>query len=533
MGGGRRRRPRRGGARAGRSAAHVPRLGRPGGAARRRVRVARRRCRREGRPAPLQLPRVPRGLRGRVQAARRSRQRQLPVPGDRARVPARQCRRRGRRHARARSHRCWPRRCRRSNGSRPSSSSATGATRPRCPARTTTTTCSRGMRPHPGRPVGRRPALLVHGRHDRAPQGRHVEPGDAARLRGHARATSARDSSRPARWRRPGPAAAALQARGTAQVQLPDHSPRPRHGDDQRVPGLLAGWSCGADGVAPLRRARAVARRRAGACHQHHHRRRPDRSAHGRGARRSRGAWPSVRRVVGAADPVVGRGVERAGEGGAARHVATWCCTTRSARARASGSRSPRRSRATTSRRRGSTSDPTPRWSATTAVSSRRDHPSPDCSRPPATSPPATTRTRSARRACSARSTAGAYAVPGDWARVDADGIGHVPRARIGLHHDRRREGLARGGRGDAEGARRRGGRARRRATRRRVGRGRGRGRRAGRGRGRRRRRHCATGRASGSPAYKVPRRVVVVDEVPRSPAGKADYRAARALAEA
>jgi fatty-acyl-CoA synthase len=33
--------------------------------------------------------------------------------------------------------------------------------------------------------------------------------------------------------------------------------------------------------------------------------------------------------------------------------------------------------------------------------------------------------------------------------------------------------------------------------------------------------------------AYKVPRRVVVVDEVPRSPAGKADYRAARTLAEA
>ena len=33
--------------------------------------------------------------------------------------------------------------------------------------------------------------------------------------------------------------------------------------------------------------------------------------------------------------------------------------------------------------------------------------------------------------------------------------------------------------------------------------------------------------------AYKVPRRVVVVDEVPRSPAGKADYRAARDLADA
>ena len=31
--------------------------------------------------------------------------------------------------------------------------------------------------------------------------------------------------------------------------------------------------------------------------------------------------------------------------------------------------------------------------------------------------------------------------------------------------------------------------------------------------------------------AYKVPRRIVVVDEVPRGPAGKADYASARAFA--
>ena len=110
---------------------------------------------------------------------------------------------------------------------------------------------------------------------------------------------------------------------------------------------------------------------------------------------------------------------------------------------------------------------------------------------------------------------------------------GRPARSRFDLHQHRRREGVPRGGRGRAprppRGGRRAGGRRARRA----LGE-----------RGHRRRAAVAPGRRPRSSeladalpgllaGYKVPKHVVIVDHVVRSPSGKADYRWATATATA
>ena len=123
------------------------------------------------------------------------------------------------------------------------------------------------------------------------------------------------------------------------------------------------------------------------------------------------------------------------------------------------------------------------------------------------------------------------WVITGDMATVEADGIDHAARPRLGVHQHRRREGVPRGGRGRAQGAPRGVRRARRRRARRALGR-------AGRARScspspapsRRSRRSSSTA-AGSSPATRCPAALVLVDQVVRSPVGKADYRWAKQTA--
>ena len=123
------------------------------------------------------------------------------------------------------------------------------------------------------------------------------------------------------------------------------------------------------------------------------------------------------------------------------------------------------------------------------------------------------------------------YAVPGDRARLRADGMRRAARPRLGDDQLRRREDLRRGGRGGDQGPPRRLRLRGRRPAERALGQ-----------RGRRRR-AAARRRATADEAallaeaerhiarYKLPKAFVFVDEVVRSPSGKADYRWARHLA--
>ena len=116
------------------------------------------------------------------------------------------------------------------------------------------------------------------------------------------------------------------------------------------------------------------------------------------------------------------RDVDGRGEAGAhgARRAAS--ASTRSARARASGSRARSASRARRRRPRSSRSASTPRCSPRTAA---RSSPAPTrsaCSRSAARSRSATTRTRRRRRATFPTFGGQRYSIPGDWARVAADG---------------------------------------------------------------------------------------------------------------
>ena len=107
----------------------------------------------------------------------------------------------------------------------------------------------------------------------------------------------------------------------------------------------------------------------------------------------------------------------------------------------------------------------------------------------------------------------------------------HVARSRFGVDQLGRREDLSRRGRGRAEVAPRRVRRAGRRRGRRTLGRARVRVAATATGahaRSRELREHCRT-RIAG---YKIPRQLLLVDEVPRLPNGKPDYRSAKEQAK-
>ena len=125
----------------------------------------------------------------------------------------------------------------------------------------------------------------------------------------------------------------------------------------------------------------------------------------------------------------------------------------------------------------------------------------------------------------SSRSTAARYCFTGDMATVEDDGTIQLLGPRLAVHQHRRGEGLPRRGGGGAGrpsgGGRRAGGRRARRA----VGQ-----RRHRRGRSRppgaaRRWTTCGTTCRPILAGYKLPKHLVIVDAVVRSPAGKADYR--------
>ena len=133
----------------------------------------------QGRPLPLQRPRVPRvAVRG-VQGRPGPGQHQLPLHRRRARLPVGQ-RRRGRRRVPRHVRRA---RRRRSATGCPGQALALGRRRHRARARLGHALRGRGRRRHrpsavaPLGPRRRRPAPALHRRHHRHAQGRHVAPG--------------------------------------------------------------------------------------------------------------------------------------------------------------------------------------------------------------------------------------------------------------------------------------------------------------------------------------------------------------------
>ena len=171
---GRRCRARAARARAGRPLRHLGRARRARGAPRERVPRARPRTRLEGRALPLQLQRVRRGLARDVQAPRCPRQRELPLPRRRARVPHRQlrCRDRGvprcARRADGRGARPLPERAGRRAGRRRITRARRGAALRGSPRRLD----ADGAHPT----LRRRPVLPLHRRHDGHAEGRDVAP---------------------------------------------------------------------------------------------------------------------------------------------------------------------------------------------------------------------------------------------------------------------------------------------------------------------------------------------------------------------
>ena len=162
----------------GRPRRHVGRARPPGRRAGRRHGRRRPRPPGEGRLLPLQLPRVPRGRRRRVQGRVRARQHELPLRPRRDPLPVRQRRRRGRRLPRHVQPSCSTA----SATACPASSAGTSSpTRP-APGPDWATpyedvvTSGRDARPTAG-PQRRRPAVPLHRRHDRHAEGRDVAPG--------------------------------------------------------------------------------------------------------------------------------------------------------------------------------------------------------------------------------------------------------------------------------------------------------------------------------------------------------------------
>ena len=172
---------------------------------------------------------------------------------------------------------------------------------------------------------------------------------------------------------------------------------------------------------------------------------------------------------------------------------------------------------------------PRPRCSTTTCSPSR---PASSASWPAgATSRSATTRIRRRPRRRSPWSTACAGRCPATTPCIEDDGTITAARPRVGVDQHRRREGVPRRGGGRAEGARRRVRRGRRRRARRALGRARRRGRAGARPALRPTLDELAEHVRAHVAGYKVPRDVVLVDAIVRSPSGKPDYRWARAAA--
>ena len=228
--------------------------------------------------------------------------------------------------------------------------------------------------------------------------------------------------------------------------------------------------------VTHVRPARAVAGRRAPPGHADGDRRRRVRQADAARARRGRGRRAPLRHLVARADRVVGRDVERRGEGAARRagqHVPARLA--RLERGRRHG-QLDERARLGRRRRRTSRSARTPRCSPTTAA---RSTPGSDEVGVLAVGGyiPAGYYKDEAKSASTFRTFAGRrWSVPGDFATRRRRRHDHAARPRLGVHQLGRREGVPRGGRGSGEappgGRRRARGRRARRALRRSRGRG-------------------------------------------------------------
>ena len=226
---------------------------------RRHRRHAARRWRRragQGRPLPLQLPRVPREQLRRVQGGTGDRQHQLPVRGRRARVPLEQRRRGGSRLPR---HVRRAVRCRARSGA---GCPAVAVGRRRVgavPGVGGSVRSGRGVGDGARRSavgsIGRSPVAALHRRHHRHAQGRDVAPGRSVRR--PRREQPAPDAART------GPRRARRTGRGGGSPQPARRTVDARHRLLQRGEQPDVGWQRHDDGRAALRRRRAARHRRA------------------------------------------------------------------------------------------------------------------------------------------------------------------------------------------------------------------------------------------------------------------------------
>ena len=260
----------------------------------------------EGRVVPLQRERVQRGRLRDVQDARRPRQRELPLPRGRARVPPRQLRRRGaavpRRAGRPRrqgARPCPEREALDPGGRRQRAAGLRGAVR---------AAARRARADGAHRAQRRRPLLPLHRRHHRHAQGRDVaQRGPLRRARrGYVSARRQEPAGpRPRhgcdrqragrRGREPcAPARVPVDARHRRVQHLPGAVPRRRGRDARR---------------SALRRARALGDSAARTRDADGDRRRRVREADGARARGSRGRRQAVRPVVDRPDHQLGRHV--------------------------------------------------------------------------------------------------------------------------------------------------------------------------------------------------------------------------------
>ena len=508
-----------------RPAPDVRRGRRAGHPARQRAGRAGSRSRRPRRLLPLQLDRVPRGHDRRVQAPRGADQRQLPLRRRRAALPARRRRRergrvpsrvraeaRGDRAVAARSshlsrgrrrHRGRRRRARRRSTTRRRSADASPDAR---------------LRP----PVGRRSLHPLHRRNHRHAQGRHVAPRRRV-LRRDGRRRRRRQADHHAR----GDRGALPRVAHPVRAGLPVHARHRALDGVQRAVHRRRGRD---PGRAPARRAQALAAGRAGAGQLHGDRRRRVRRARcstrstptpaarstSRGLRvlLSGGAIlsPTLKRELVERLPgvLIVDGYGASETGGQGQSVVV------------SGGDIP--------------TAPQFRVSDDTLVLGEDLRPAPAGRDRPAR----------ARRGPiplgyykDPEKTAATFpvvdgvrwAVPGDHAVADADGLITLLGRGLGVDQHRRREGLPRRGRVGAEGPRRGDRRGRGRASPTSVGaNGSSRSCRRGPAPPRRSRRSRPTP-ASTSRATRCPARVVFVDAITRSPSGKPDYRWAKATA--